>query len=114
VYRKARRAGYEWPQVSIIHPEHGSFRFSIHGVRASDGCVTLLAFHGRPEAEKPKMVDVVFSSARNLRAEVIELSEDDVSEDLGIFVAAQAHAHPDTGVLVLPGAEWGIADRPAA
>jgi hypothetical protein len=41
-------------------------------------------------------------------SEIVELTEDDISEDLGIFLAAKVHADPETGVLVVPGAEWGI------
>jgi hypothetical protein len=48
-YRKARRNGYEWPQITAIHPDHGSYRFAVHGVRAPDGTITLMAFHGIPQ-----------------------------------------------------------------
>ena len=112
-YRKARRNGYEWPRINMISPDHGAFRFSIHGVRAADGTVTLMAFHGQPEADDSKMLDVVFETARGTRSRVIELSESDITERLGLFVAAQAEANPNTGVLVLAGGEWGIVDPPA-
>lgn len=112
-YRRARRGGYEWPRVNIIHPDHGSFRFSVHGVRAASGCVTLMAFHGQPEAATTKMVNLVFEAARGIHSRVIELSEEDISEDLAIFIAAKAHANPDTGVLILTGSEWGIFDPPS-
>lgn len=113
MYPKARRKGYSWPRVNAIHPECGSFQFSVHGVRSAAGSVTLMAFHGGPEADQTKMVDVVFDTARGTRSRVIQLSEDDISEALALFVAAQAEAHPDTGVLILAGAEWGIVDPPA-
>lgn len=109
-YPKAPRNGYEWPRINMISPDHGAFRFSIHGVRAADGAVTLMAFHGQPEADDTKMIDVVFETARGTRSRVIRLSEDDITEHLALFVAAQAETNPNTGVLVLAGAEWGIAD----
>jgi hypothetical protein len=111
--RKARRAGYEWPLISVVHPDHGSYEFAIHGVRAATGAVTLMAFHGVPAGDPAKMNDVVFDTARGTRSQVIRLCEDDVSDELAVFLAAQAHAKPLTGVLIVPGAEWGITDRPA-
>jgi hypothetical protein len=56
------------------------------------------------------MNDAVFATARGTRSDVIQLSKSDISGGLAAFLAAQAHSKPDTGILVVPGAEWGIAD----
>jgi len=107
VYRRARRRGYSWPRVTAIDPDHGAFRFSVHGIR-KDGIITLMAFHGEPAADATKMVDSVFEVARTGGSEVVQLGESDVSEALAAFLAVRAAAKPETGVLVAVGAEWGI------
>jgi hypothetical protein len=106
--RRARRAAYEWPLVNVLHPVHGAFQFSIHGIRSPDGCVTLLAFHGTLNDDRTKVVKSVFASARRLRGQAVRLHEDDISEDLVSFVAERAHARPNVGVMILPGSKWGI------
>jgi hypothetical protein len=72
------------------------------------GVVTLMAFHGEPAADATKMVDAVFATARNGGSDVVQLTQSDISEALGAFLAEQAHAKPHAGVLVAVGAEWGI------
>ncbi len=94
--------------MNVIHPEHGAVQFSIHGIRSPDGCVTLLAFHGTLNDDRAKVVNSVFASARRLRGRVVRLHEDDISEELEIFVAERAHARPNVSVVILPGSKWGI------
>lgn len=108
-YRKAGRKGYTWPAVTVIHPEHGSYRMNVHGVRHPDGAVTLMAFTF-DQGQQRKQVDLVFSVAAAQKSDVIQLEEADIPEDLGVFLAAKAHASPETGVLVLAGGEWGIGE----
>ncbi len=107
-YRKACRKGYEWPRVMTVHPEHGAFRGSVHGVRAADGTVTLIAFHGQAERDETKMVDTVFAAASAKGDDVIELNTADISDDLCIMLAAQAFGKPDARIFVLAGSEWGF------
>jgi len=106
--RSLRVAGkpYEWPSVTVVHPEFGSYRLDIHGVRRKgSGIVTLVVFSGALSTEQ---VPIVRSTAEGTGSEIVQLSEDDISQDLAVFLAAQVHAKPKNKVFIAPGGEWGI------
>jgi hypothetical protein len=101
---------YEWPMITVVHPDHGSFRFHVHGIRGrgpnGHSVVTLVAFGNG--ASSHKQVDMVLDTAHGTHSEIIRVHEDDISEDLGIVLAEKQHANPEAGVLIVPGAEWGL------
>ncbi len=68
--------------------------------------LTLVAFANAPKSEQ--MCDIVFSTAAGTGSDVVQMDESDISEDLALFIAAKAHASPETGVLVVPGGEWDL------
>lgn len=103
----SREPRYAWPMLTVVHPEHGSFRLHVHGVRKrGTGSLTLVAFgNGAPSV---KQADLVRSVARGTGSEIVQLDEDDISESLGLFLAAKVHEDPETGVLIVAGSEWGL------
>ena len=105
--RQSDGTGYSWPMVTIVHPDHGSFLVHIHGVRKrGTGTLTLMAFANG--ATSVQQAGIVRAMARGVDSEIVQLSEDDVSDDLGVFLAAKVHADPGTGVLIVPGGDWGL------
>lgn len=93
--------------VTVVHPEHGSYRFHVHGTRArGTGTLTLVAFGNG--ANSVQQCDVVFNVAAGTDSDVVQLQQDEITEDLGVFLAAKIYADPAAGVLIVPGAEWGL------
>lgn len=50
----AKRGGRDWPCVTVIHPEHGSYEMDVHGLQASNGHIVLAAFLGKDGASGGK------------------------------------------------------------
>jgi hypothetical protein len=98
---------YEWPMITVVHPEHGSYRFGVHGTRRrGTDTLTLVAFGNG--ANSVQQCDVVFDVAAGTGSDVVQLEQREMSDDLGLFLAAKVHADPETGVLIVPGHEWGL------
>jgi hypothetical protein len=68
--------------------------------------LTLVAFGNG--ASSVQQCDVVFDVAAGTDSDVVQLEQDEIPEELGVFLAAKIHADPETGVLIVPGAEWGL------
>jgi hypothetical protein len=109
--RKARIASHAyaaakgWPAGGPYLPA-GEIS-AVHGMRRRGTPVlTLVAFANAPKSEQ--MCDIVFSTAAGTGSDVVQMDESDISEDLALFIAAKAHASPETGVLVVPGGEWDL------
>jgi hypothetical protein len=84
---------YEWPMVTVVHPDHGSYRLHIHGTRPrSTGVLTLVVFGNG--ANSVQQCDVVFSTAAGTNSDVVQLGQEEITEDLGLFLAAKIHAEP--------------------
>lgn len=99
--------GYEWPMITVLHPEFGSYRLHVHGLRPRGSAdLTLVVFANG--ASSVKQAGLVEQVADGIGSEIVQLSEDDISEPLAVFMAAQAHAKPDSGVLIVPGSEWSL------
>jgi hypothetical protein len=100
-------AGYSWPVITVVHPDHGSYRFGIHGTRKrGTDTLTLVAFGNG--AGSVQQCDVVFDVAATTASDVVQLRQDEMTEDLGVFLAAKIQAEPGAGVLIVPGDEWGL------
>jgi hypothetical protein len=110
-----RRRQYEWPMVTIVHPDHGSYLLHVHGTRKRGTDALTLTVFGNG-ANSVQQCDVVFACAEGTDSDVVHLDRADITEDLSIFLAAKIHDDPSTGVLVVPGSEWGLngAGRPVA
>lgn len=91
---------YEWPQITVVHPEHGSYQMHVHLLRSPVGELVLAAFsHG---VNSRRQVEIVRNIARDLGDTIEPLTEDDISEDMAIRLAAQFHARPNLQVAILP------------
>lgn len=102
----AKQQRYEWPEVTAIHREHGSYKMDIHGLRAPDGHIVLVAFLGK---DTTKQVDLVRSTSTNMNYPIVDLEADDISDDIGLRLAAQFHANPGADVVLLEVARPGEA-----
>jgi hypothetical protein len=96
--------GYEWPRVSVVHPEHGAYQFDVHGVRShKTGTVTLVVFTGVTTQRQGRIVRDLLGG---LGDEAVPFDRTDISDDLGIWLAAWFHGHPGATVAIVPEDEW--------
>lgn len=89
---------YQWPRVTAIHPEHGSYQLDVHCLRDSDGAMVLVAFHGKPSNEQVPRVRLL---AEALGAAIEPLAEQDISHELAANLAAHFYDNPGSGVCVM-------------
>jgi hypothetical protein len=100
------RARYNWPQVSVIHPERGVFEMDVHCVRdPKSGETTLLAFpgHTRPNSiERKGQVDLIAEMARTMGNVIEPIDVSDVTDEMALLLAARLWANPGTQVIIMP------------
>jgi hypothetical protein len=89
---------YEFPRVTVIHPEHGSYQVDVHCLRSPDGALVLVAFNGVPSYEQVPMVRKV---AIGTGDELVDLAQDDITEDMAMLLAANFNANPGTHCVVV-------------
>jgi hypothetical protein len=89
---------YEWPRITVVHPEFGAYQIDVHCLKSPGGALVLVAFHG---ARSNEQVPIVRQLAEATGDTVEALSEEDISTDMGIRLAAHFHANPDAKVGVL-------------
>jgi hypothetical protein len=98
------RATYQWPQVSVTHPEYGAYTMEIHCLRSLRGTSTLMAFtgHTRPNtAERKAMIDLVAEVARGTDSVIEPIDESDISSDVAVRLAAEIHADPAAQMVIM-------------
>jgi hypothetical protein len=106
------RTTYGWPQVSVIHPKHGACEMAVHCVQNPDsGAMVLIAFAGHTKPNSPqrsKQIDLVAEVATNINDVVVPLDESDLTGDVLMLLAANFHAKPDAGVLLMQVERLGV------
>jgi hypothetical protein len=93
-----KRNGYEWPQVTVVHPDHGAYLMDVHGLQAKNGHIVLMAFLGK---DIPKQVRLVRSTSRDMGFPIVALEAADITEEIGLRLAAHFHTHPGFEVAVM-------------
>lgn len=91
-------APYAWPSVTAIHPEHGAYTFDVHCVQSPAGAMVLVAFKG---TNRKRQTRIVRDLARKSGDEIVELAEDDISEDIAVRLAGCFHDRPATKTVVM-------------
>jgi hypothetical protein len=106
------RTTYGWPQVSVIHPEHGAYEMAVHCIQNPDsGAMVLLAFagHTKPNSlQRSEQIDLVADVATNMNDVIVPLDESDVTGDVLLLLAAKFHAEPGVQLILMQ------VERPAA
>lgn len=96
--RDKRLAGYQWPRISAVHEDAGGYEIDVHCLRAPDGTMLLLAFHGQPRREQ---VDYIQRCMTESGFEPVRIRERDVSHDNVITLCNNVHKNPGK-VYLLP------------
>lgn len=106
----ARDGEYEWPRVTAVHPDHGAIQFDVHAIRGrGTGEVLLFAFKSMRSDEQAR---VIRKGCRDNGDELYPLTAADLPGELLQDVADWCVARPDTKVLMISGAKWGIGGKP--
>jgi hypothetical protein len=101
---------YEWPRVTAVHPDLGAVQFDVHAIRGRDtGEVLLFAIKNM---RSDKQAALIRSGCGQMGDELYPLTEADLPEELLLDIADWCVARPDTKVLMINGAKWGIGDTP--
>ena len=89
---------YEWPRVTAVHPEHGAYQMDVHCLRSADGALVLVAFQDTP---KQRQVKIVRKAARERGDAIERLDAADITQEVGVRLAAMFHDNPGTHIAVL-------------
>jgi hypothetical protein len=98
------RARYEWPQISLIHPEFGTYNMDVHCVRnPQTDAMVLIVFPGVAPIGKARrlQVDLVADVAEGMGDVIVELNGSDISDDVKLRLAANIAAHPDEKIILM-------------
>jgi hypothetical protein len=100
------RGSYLWPMISVIHPEHGAYDMDVHCLRDPDtNDRVLVAYSGRTKpnsVERKARIDRLAKVARGLGDVIEPITEDDVTGDIAIRLAAELHTNPVTDLILMP------------
>jgi hypothetical protein len=90
-----RHKGYEWPQVTVVHPDHGAYQLDVHGLETKSGRIVLMAFLGK---NFPEQVRLVRKTSRDMGFPIVALKTSDITDEIGLRLAAEFHANPNLEV----------------
>lgn len=99
------RATYEWPRITAVHPEHGSYEMDVHCLRTTaTGALVLYAFGGEligvSRAARSKQVEMIAEVARGTGAVVEPIVKADITQAIAVRLAATFHTKPGSVVVM--------------
>jgi hypothetical protein len=89
-----------------MHEDHGSLKFSAHGMRSQSGEITMIIFTAA-QSERDQ-ADIARRTAARVGSDLVLLTEADLPGRLVMWVIETVMDEPRSDILLTAGERWGV------